>query len=146
MVQLDLPVFLQPLQLVLQPAASRCVRLMARAYCPVLYIHQFGHLIVQRNDMHFVLQVRCCRCRYVRGVLRGRCHQCREGHAVRFESRGRYFNKCLKMNKTRTFMHSLKEQKECIKNKRFKHCVAGDYLASSPGPVLLKLRGENRAW
>ena len=29
---------------------------------------------------------------------------------------GRYFNKFLKMNKTRTFMHSLKEQIECIKN------------------------------
>ena len=28
----------------------------------------------------------------------------------------RYFNKFLKMNKTRTFMHSLKEQIECIKN------------------------------
>ena len=28
----------------------------------------------------------------------------------------RYFNKFLKMNKTRNFMHSLKEQIECIKN------------------------------
>ena len=28
----------------------------------------------------------------------------------------RYFNNFLKMNKTRTFMHSLKEQIECIKN------------------------------
>ena len=28
----------------------------------------------------------------------------------------RYFNKFLKMNKTRTFMHCLKEQIECIKN------------------------------
>ena len=28
----------------------------------------------------------------------------------------RYFNKFLKMNKTRTFMPSLKEQIECIKN------------------------------
>ena len=28
----------------------------------------------------------------------------------------RYFNKFFKMNKTRTLMHSLKEQIECIKN------------------------------
>ena len=31
-------------------------------------------------------------------------------------AQSRYFNKFLKMNKTRTFMHSLKEQIECIKN------------------------------
>ena len=38
--------------------------------------------------------------------------------AERFTERftSRYFNKFLKMNKTRTFMHSLKEQIECIKN------------------------------
>ena len=34
----------------------------------------------------------------------------------RYVSLIRYFNKFLKMNKTRTFMHSLKEQIECIKN------------------------------